>query len=305
MLTNFDWLRRSSSGAELLSTLRYFEANPDIFSANEVPPLGVPHSALGGPCQRCWIYPREFLAQDNASDTIESPLYCRFCGPIKASASRLGTLSRKSIVVWAYVNQLPKQLKSGKGFQESKLSGSYVPDNNRFLLMMHRLQLKPWLRELIIYHGPDLKGLIQIFPTTGPGKETGMGDIISKAISHEAGFAMDRLRVRFYSGAYQIMRLRSREQQGILNFEASEFLNLLEMAAIFRKILRPEEQDMLYELLTIQDVGEEQFYWGRFLGYLNQEARDMLNGWRIRQWPKAQIKLLYELRDHVVFSKPD
>ncbi len=298
MLTGFDWLRRSQSGAELLATLRCLEDDSGLLLTDETQ-LGAPHSALGGTCRRCWIYPRR---PPPAEDDL---FYCRFCTLIRAGAARLGPLSRKSIVIWGFVNQLPRQLQRGTGFQDSRILGSFAPDDNRFLLMMHRLQLKPWLRELVIYHGPDLKGLIQIFPTTGSGGETGMGDVLCRAISHEAGFAMDRLRVRFYSDPYQIMRMRSRDLEGILNFDAPEFLNLLEMAAVFRNILRQEEQEMLYELLAVQDVGEEQFYWGRFLGYLNQEAKDMLNAWRIRQWPKEQVKLLYELRDHVVFSESD
>jgi hypothetical protein len=53
--------------------------------------------------------------------------------------------------------------------------------------------------------------------------------------------------------------------------------------------------------LNLEDTSEEQFYWGRFLGYLSQEAKDMLNAWRIRQWPKGRIELLYELVDYVAF----
>ncbi len=312
MLTGFDWLRRTRSGAELLATLRCFEAVPELLTTDKTQ-LGAPHSALGGPCQRCWIYPRQSSLQSAISDNAaydvlnadEISDYCYFCALVWASARRLGPLSRKSIVIWGFANRLPKQLQSGRGFQDSRIMGSYAPDDNRFLLMMHRLQLKPWLQELIIYHGPDLKGLIQIFPTVGSGDETGMGDILCRAISHEGNFAMDRLRVQFYSDGYQIMRLQSRDQAGMLNFDAAEFLNLLEMATIFRNVLQPEEQEMLNELLTIVDVSEQQFYWGRFLGYLSQEAKDMLNAWRIRQWPKEQVKLLYELRDHVVFSESD
>jgi hypothetical protein len=89
-------------------------------------------------------------------------------------------------------------------------------------------------------------------------------------------------------------------RQGVATFEVSEFLNLLEMAEVFRAKLRPEEQQQLYELLSLGDPKEESFYWGRFLGQLNQDAKDMLSAWRIRQWPENRIKLLYELIDYAI-----
>ena len=78
------------------------------------------------------------------------------------------------------------------------------------------------------------------------------------------------------------------------------------MAAVFRTVLRPEEQKVIYELLSkVEDVSEEQFYWGRLLGHLNKEAKDMLNAWKIRSWPPSRVKLLYELVDYVVFYRAD
>jgi len=112
---------------------------------------------------------------------------------------------------------------------------------------------------------------------------------------------MDQLRVRFFSAPHQILIPHARDKQGLLTFEVSEFLSVLEMAAVFRTILYPREQKALYELLNLEDTSEEQFYWGRFMGFLSQEAKDMLNAWRIRQWPKNRIKLLYELVDYVAF----
>ena len=66
-------------------------------------------------------------------------------------------------------------------------------------------------------------------------------------------------------------------------------------------LIGPQEQEMLHEVLNLEDPSEEQFYWGRLLGHLSQGAKDMLNAWRIRQWPKNQVKLLYELVDYVAF----
>lgn len=114
---------------------------------------------------------------------------------------------------------------------------------------------------------------------------------------------MDQLRVRFYSSPYQLLRPHTRERQGLLTFEVSEFLRLMEMAVVFRALLKPEEQQALHELLNLDDSIEERFYWGRFMGRLPHEAKDMLSAWRIRAWPKNRIKLLYELVDYVFLSR--
>ncbi len=293
MLSGFDWLRRSRTGAELLATLEYLKIKPDLFPIGPIgEEIGPPHSALDGPCLRCWIYPRLSSPRRN---------YCQACQAILARASRLGDCSRQSIVIWGFVNYLPKQLWAGEGFYGDRTLGDYIYDEHRFLLMMRRRELKTWLQELVIYHGSDLKGLIQILPTTGARHGSSMGDILCRAVHHETRFSMDQLRVRFFSAPYQLLKPHTRDQQGLLTFEVSEFLSLLEMAAVFRTLLRPEEQESLYELVNLEDTSEEQFYWGRFMGFLSQEARDMLSAWRIRQWPKNRIKLLYELVDYVAF----
>jgi len=296
MLNSFDWLRRSRTGAELLATLNYLEEKPGLFDQKEI---GPPHSALSGPCRRCWIYPPKPSSKDRTS------LYCKPCRAIVTKANRLGRVSRQSIVIWALVNQLPKQLANGEGFHDSRVFSAYVHEQNHFLLMMHRRELKAWLRELAIYYGADLKGLVQILPTAGTGRGIDMGDVLCRAVYQEARFSMDRLRVRFFSAPYQLLRPHTRDQLGLLTFEASEFLSLLEMAAVFRTMLRPEAQRALHTLLNLTDASEEQFYWGRFLGYLDPESKDMLNAWRIRQWPKNRIKLLYELVNYVAFYQPD
>jgi len=290
MLSSFDWLRRSQTGAELLATLEYLTSRPDLFPPGDE--IGPPFSALDGPCQRCWVYPR--LASPGQS-------YCPSCQAILARATKLGGISRQSTVIWGFVNRLSKLLRMGEGFSDYHVLGAYVHDGNHFLLMMPRHELKPWLQELVIYHGSDLKGLIQILPTTGAGKGVNMGDVLCRAVYHEARFPMDQLRVRFFSAPHQILIPHARDKQGLLTFEVSEFLSVLEMAAVFRTILYPREQKALYELLNLEDTSEEQFYWGRFMGFLSQEAKDMLNAWRIRQWPKNRIKLLYELVDYVAF----
>jgi len=298
MLSSFDWLRRSESGAELLATLEYLTSRPDLFPTGDE--IGPPFSALDGPCQRCWVYPRAPSSRQNYP-SAGSGHRCPSCQAIVTRAGRLGKISHQSIVLWGLVNRLSKLLRMGEGFSGYHVLGAYVHDENHFLLMMPRRELKPWLQELVIYHGSDLKGLIQILPTTAVGKGVSMRDVLCRAVYHEARFPMDQLRVRFFSAPYQILRPHTRDQQGLLTFEVSEFLSVLEMAAVFRTILRPQEQASLYELLNLEDTSEEQFYWGRFMGFLTQEAKDMLNAWRIRQWPKGRVKLLYELVEYVAF----
>ena len=312
MLSSFDWLRRSRTGAELLATLEYLTSRPDLFPTHPLSPplrrgeeeIGPPFSALNGPCQRCWVYPRLPLFRQGSTQAPQYN-YCPSCQAILTRAGKLGKISRQSIVLWGFVNRLSKLLQMGEGFSDYHVLGAYVHDENHFLLMMPRRELKPWLRELVIYHGPDLKGLLQISPTTGAGRGVDMGDVLCRAVHHEARFPMDQLRVRFYAAPYQILKPYARDQQSLLTFEVSEFLSVLEMAAVFRTILRPREQELLYQLVNLKDASEEQFYWGRFLWFLNQEAKDMLNAWRIRQWPKDRIRLLYELVDYVAFYHTD
>ncbi len=295
MLNGFDWVRRARSGAELLATLEYLEKEPGLLLTQEE--IGPPHSAFYGPCQRCWIYPREPSPQ-------HTRLYCAACRVILERAGRLGEVSRQAVVIWGLVNRLPRLLQ-GQGFRDSRIIGAFVWDEKHFLVLMPRKELKPFLQELVLYHGPELKGLLQIVPTTAPHGDWSMADALCRIVHHEANFALDRLRVRFYSAPYQVMIPHVRDRQGILTFEMGEFLSALEMAAVFRTVLRPEEQTALRELLKINRPEETAFYWGRLIGCLSQEARDMLSAWNVRQWPKEQIRLLYELVEYVAFYQPD
>jgi len=262
---------------------------PDLFAATEAE-VGTPSSALHGLCERCGVYPRR---------TPKQP-YCDTCGTIINSAKSLGQTSRYATVIWGYVNKLPRQLRAGQGFTDSHVLGAYAHDANHFLLVIPRRELKTWLQELLIYHGTDLKGLLQIFPTTG-GKFVAMHDLLRRMHYYEARFPMDCLRVRFIFAPHQIFHLREYDRAGVLTFEVAEFVNVLEMAAVFRAVLRPEEQVALRQLLQIEDEQEAQFLWGRFVGQLSAEAKDMLNAWKIRRWPQAQIRLLYALTDYVTY----
>lgn len=290
MLSDFDWLRRAKTGTELLATLKYLEIKHKLPDAEEGS-IGPPPSALRGPCSRCWIYP-PCENKDN---------YCIFCKNIIDLSKGLGSISRRSAVLWGYLEHLPAYLIEEKLKRHNNILGLYLQGKNRFLLMLEKKGLKPLLQEIAIRHGPEMKGLIQIFPTMGSGAETGMGDIICRAIHHETNVAMNQLWIRFYSSPIQLTNPRQREEKGMLTFEMSEFLALLETAEVFRSLLKPDEQDALYEILYKDDPREQSFYWGRFLGQLNMEARDMITSWGVRQWPWNRIQLIYELIDYVAF----
>lgn len=290
MLSSFDWVRRSRTGAELLATLKYLEEEPELLLDKQE--LGPPHSALHGPCQRCWIYPRKPKA-----------LHCQACQAILNRARTLGSLSRQLVVVWGFVNRLPRQLQDG--FRDSRIIVFFTHDDHHVLVMLPRKELKPFIQELVLYHGLDLKGLLQIVPTAGAHGDVGMADVLCHLVHHEANFSMDRLRVRFYSAPYQVTVPHVRERRGILTFDVTEFLSALEMAAVFRTVMRPDEQAMLHELLKIDRPDEAAFYWGRLMGFLSPEAKDMLSAWNVRQWSRAQVRLLYELVEYVAFYQSD
>ena len=74
------------------------------------------------------------------------------------------------------------------------------------------------------------------------------------------------------------------------------------MAAVFRSIFPPDEQDLLYKVTNLNDKREKEFYWGRLMGILNDNAKDMLSAWKVKQWPKNKIRLLFELTDYVTYT---
>ena len=300
MLNGFDWLRRSQSGAELLATLMCLETRPDrLLHEAEI---GPPPSALHTPCPRCWIYSRQRPARSGRPSAHAA--CCPGCQAVVDAARHLSDLSRASAVIWGFVNRLPDQLsRPGPRGPDSRLLGAFTPDANHFLVMLRHRELKPFLQELVMYHGADLKGLLQIFPTVGLGRGLHMGDLLCRVAYHEASFSLDRLRARFYAKPYQVFKPHLLDRKGLLTFDMAEFLGALEMVAVFRTLLQPHEQAMLHELLTRtrDDPAEAQFYWGRIMGLLSAPAKDLLNAWGVRQWSKDSIELLYDLMDYVAY----
>jgi hypothetical protein len=303
MLSRFDWLRRSRTGAELLATLQYVSGDErqvtgdvSLVTRHSSPAtefdLAPPPSALAGPCVRCWVYPR--------AATKPVARYCPTCQAILEGAWRVREMSARTIVVWGFVTQLPQQMRGGVDLRETHLTALYVHDDQHFLAMLRYRELQPWLQELALYHGGDLKGLLQVCPTTG-GRDLHMGELLCRMVHNEARFPTDRLRIRFFASPHQVYDPQVYDRMGVLTFDVAEFLRMLDMAVVFRTLLPPDEQRILHELLTNEDASQEQFYWGRLLGCLTREAKDMLNAWRIRQWQKPQVDLLYELVEYVGF----
>ncbi len=306
MYKPWDWLRASRTGAELLATLLYFETHSDTSASpvaeGDVPGsvstvrLGPPPSALEGPCWRCWVYPREV--------TLPEARYCSTCHTIVEDALRLRVVTPQCVVVWGWVNQLPHALRARVPLPDTYFVARYVHDEQHFLVLLRHRDLQPWLQELVLYHGDTLKGLLQICPTTG-GRDTHMGEVLCRMVHNEARFPADRLRIRFFAAPHYVFDPQVYDRMGILTFDVAEFMRMLDMAVVFRSLLKPDEQKILRDLLHQSDPKAESFYWGRFLGSLSSQAREMLNAWKIRQWSRPQIDLLYELTDYVGFYQTD
>jgi len=292
MLTKFDWFRRCRTGTELLATLKYFSNNPnfDLTKLN----FGAPFSATGKLCQRCRIY-----APVRTSRKYHR--FCFLCNEILTLKNRVKSQSHNAVIVWGYVNQISRRLQEKN--PSNFFYGIYLHENQRFLAAMHRQHLREWLQDLVLYSGTKLKGLIQIFSSLGIHRNLNMGDYLSWAVHHEANLSMNELWIRFYTEPHQIINPKIRDQLGLLTYNISEFISMLEMVEVFRAKLRPDEQEQLYELLLLENPTEEHFFWGRFLGELSQGAKDMLSAWNIRKWEKKQVNFFYNLIKYVILPQ--
>lgn len=307
MLSPFDWLRLCKSGAELLATLRVLDRMaqqgpretgpaPRAESGLSSLHLAAPHTGLTGPCLRCWMYA--------PAQTAKSGAYCPVCQGVLWLAHRLGEKSQQTVLIWGFVNQLPQQLVSGSYRADRRVLGAFCRDEYHFLVALYRRTLQSWLQDLLLYDGLDLRGLLGIFPTWG-GQSQRMGEVLCQVAFQEKRFAHDRLRVRFFPTPLHIIQVHRYEKQGVITFDIAEFVGLLESASVFRALMLPEEQQTLREVLAITDPNEAQFYWGRFLGMITPEAKDMLTAWKTRQWSLAQRKLFFDLVDYVDIYRAD
>ncbi len=292
MLNIFDWIRRCRNGAELLATLHYFDFHqPNLLP--EPKALAGPMTLTTRPCPRCWIYPGQM-------DTINN--CCRLCGDILLHVPAYNKLSPKCIIVWGHVSQIPKQLSGQSVSDSTRTINDYIHDEHHFLVVLPRQRLRNWLQEVLLYDGADVKGLFQVFPTIGSSSRASLDDLLCRAMHYDAQFGMDALRVRFFPDPYMLFSPHIREAQGKLTFLIDQFLSLLEMAHVFRSLLKPEEWNVLKTITTISNKTEKRFAWGRFTGMIKPEARDMLNSWNFEKWSANQINLLYELLDYVTYS---
>ncbi|MEM7532117.1 MAG: hypothetical protein AAF639_08075 [Chloroflexota bacterium] len=303
MKDTIDWLRSCRTGAEVLSLLRLVRRKSTEFELlsgilSEVQPSPVPN-ALSTPCHRCWLYPPQPGSE-----------YCAMCHDIRHGTLRTGKEARRSLVVWGYVSFLPHPLREGNQFQDAHILASYVQDDNHFIVMIYNHHLQAFLQELALYHGTELKGYLQIFPSMGPKSDNlGIGDILCSVMQKESYYPLDLLRIRFYTNPYDVLE-DDGEDDGIdpysdlhvanaLTFEFSEFLRLLETAFILGTILNSDDRQLLFDLLNATDETEQTFYWGRFMRILDQRGRDLVGAWNMRQWPQYQIHFLYELMNYV------
>ena len=289
MLNAFDWLRRSENGAELIAAMDAIGTDTDCFHEDQK--MGHPVYGINGPCTRCWIFPR-----------ISDSSHCRICNTIVTKSRKLGKVSRKCLLVWGYVNFLPDSVKQNDDLKENKTRAVFIKDDTHFLAAVNSYDMTKWFKRIILDCGSDLKGLLTVFPTTGKKQTFTMGDILCRAVLYDSRFPMDRLRIRFFSRPGQLKVPHMREKQGMLTFEPSEFLGMLEMATLFKSRLRLEEQEMIKEITGIKDRHEKAFFWGRLMSNLSIEAKDMLSDWKFREWSDNKIKLLYDFTANVPFT---
>jgi hypothetical protein len=328
MLTPFDWLRRCAGGAELLATLELLRADylvtpsespqaidrgpaPAVDSLANAPndasstvsrrPLKIaaapPQAALVGPCLRCWFYA--------ATPATGERGLCPACQLILQRTGALSEISHRVVCVWGYVNRLPDLIRNSAVYEDGRIAGVYLHSDHEFLLLVRRRELHSWLQDILLYDGLEMTGSLQIFPTVGVYGQTNMGELLCQVVHNQTRFPRDQLRVRFFASARHVLEVHKYDKQGVINFEMSEFLRLLESAAVFRSVLKPDEQETLRKVLAITNPQEAQFYWGRFLGMLSPQARDLLAAWKMRYWSEPQVNLFYELVDYVAFRNAD
>ncbi|MCS6845585.1 MAG: hypothetical protein NZ528_14900 [Caldilineales bacterium] len=303
MLSTFDWLLRSRTGAELLATVRVLERR--ALAKSNPPPLPTPapdglqlappHSGLGGPCLRCWFY---------APQAAEPAVYCPMCRSVLSLAAWLhkNDKAKQTVIIWGFVNQLPQELATGAYRADKRVRGAVVTDHHHFLVALYQRSVHHWLRKLLLYEGLELRGVLSIFPAEhGPHYRS--GELLCQVAYQERRFAFDQLRVRFLPTPQHILRGHKLEREGLITFDAVQFMGMLESAAVFRAVMLPDEQQALRKVLAITDPNEAQFYWGRFLGMIPPEAKDMLTAWKVRQWSPGQHRLFFELVNYAAIHR--
>lgn len=284
MLTQFDWLRLCRSGKELLASMYLFRQGmrPAALKMERA----APYSALDGACHRCGWYARQ-----------RPGLYhCAFCSVVHRRSFKFDQISRRAVLIWGRASHLPTRL-TIKRKPYDKLC--YIHDDQNFLLALPRRILKEWCQELIIYEGEKIQASLQIFPTIGSTAPLSMGESLCWVHHHSSYFPLNGCKVRFHPSVHDTLKPHVRDRQGILSFDIADFVSLLDFVQVFRIYLKPAQQNELFTLLTDVKPDERHFYWGRFLGSISQDARDMLVGWELRRWPPERLRLLHDLLRYV------
>ncbi|MGK5092310.1 hypothetical protein WDW89_09915 [Deltaproteobacteria bacterium TL4] len=287
MLKKFDWLRLSKNGTELLSTISLLTERPEVVD-NDLE-LGSPPSALSVPCQRCGIYA-----------PAPKKKYCPACLFIHQCSPRHHKRSHQAVFVWGVLNEIPWNLRKTDASAASSFLNC-VLDDSHFVVALQQRQLKQWLQNFLLAHGLDVQGQLYVFPSIGNSLDIHMGDFLRIAIPQRLQQKSHNLQLFFYPNPYRYILEYLKGSAKRHFFEVSEFLNLLEMAELFRALLRPNEQQELYKLLMSSKTQQDSFYWGRFLGSVDLRVKDMLESWRMKQWPRHRIHLLYELFPYVEY----
>lgn len=303
MLSAFDWLRRARTGAELLATVRILEQRARAKS--NPPPLPTPapdglemappHRGLEGPCVRCWVY---------APAAEKGAVYCPMCRSVLSTAAwvRKNEQARQTAIIWGFVNQLPQELAAGSYRSDKRVRGAVVCDPHRFLVALNQRSLHHWLRKVLLYDGLELRGVLSVLPAESDRRYRA-GELLCQVDYQARRFGFDQLRVRFLPTPEHILQGHKLEKQGLITFDAVQFMGMLESAAVFRSVMLPDEQQTLRQVLAIADPNEAQFYWGRFLGSITPEAKDMLTAWKVRQWSPGQRQLFFELVNYATIHR--
>ena len=122
-----------------------------------------------------------------------------------------------------------------------------------------------------------------------------MGDILSRAIHQESVVQPNKLWIRFFSEAWQLLEAKKRDEQGILTFSASDFIAFIDKSKIYSDIIPYRFRSDIYELLTSTKIENKSYYWGKVQKSLSKKAIDLIDAWQLRSWDSLQVQTLYSL----------
>lgn len=231
-------------------------------------------------------------------------MHCPMCRSVLSTAAwvRKNDQAKQTVIVWGYVNRLPQDLTTGSYRADKRMRGTVVCDSHRFLVALNRRSLHHWLRKVLLYDGLEMRGVLSVLSATSAQYHRA-GELLCQVDYQAQRFGFDQLRVRFLPTPEHILQGRNLEKQGLITFDAVQFMGMLESAAVFRSVMLPEEQQTLRQVLAIADPNEAQFYWGRFLSMITPEAKDMLTAWKVRQWSPEQRRTFFELVNYVTIHR--